>query len=236
MDKIIILSEKTDSITSDIMLWIIHYGNKAYRINRDDHNMEILFLSEEYVKIRTSYEIITINRGDYVWCRRSGLYSIFVTKEKNQDTLQKKIFHFQERRDIWQSFFHWIAAHCRFCENPLSSNVNKTDVLEIAKKEGLQIPDWIVTGEKKELIKFLDKHQKLAVKPFNTLNYSNNGYSIKSLTNCITNKNLENINDFFPPLIFQNYIEKKYELRSFLFNNKLYTMAIFSQKMINKPV
>jgi len=230
MGKIIILSEKTDAITTDIMTWIMFYGKEVYRINRDDANLKILFMSKEYIKIKTSFGIIIINQGDYIWARRAAPYSIFVTQEENEELLQRKIFQFQEQKDIWHSVYWWLINHCKCCENPFSTIVNKINVLEIACKERLLVPDWILTSDKKELTLFVEKHKKVAAKAFNTLNYSDNGYSMKSLTNCITSRNLIQIPDFFDNLIFQKYIDKKYELRCFLFNEKLYTMAIFSQK------
>ncbi|MBM6497958.1 hypothetical protein H9X54_001390 [Flavobacterium macrobrachii] len=42
-------------------------------------------------------------------------------------------------------------------------------------------------------------------------------------------KNLKKKEHFFPSLL-QEYIQKKYELRIFFLNDKLYSMAIFSQE------
>jgi len=230
MNKIIILSEKTDQITTDIMAWVVFYGKEVYRINRDDMNLKILFLDSECIKVRTSFDEIIINKNDFIWARRAAPYSVYVSQEKNNELLQRNTFKFQEQRDIWYSFFWWIINHCKYCENPFSTTVNKINVLEIASNEGLRVPDWILTSDKIELTSFVLKHKKVAVKSFNTLHYIDNENCIKSLTNCITSRSLVNVPEIFDNLIFQKYIDKKYELRCFLFNNKIYTMAIFSQK------
>jgi glutathione synthase/RimK-type ligase-like ATP-grasp enzyme len=48
-------------------------------------------------------------------------------------------------------------------------------------------------------------------------------------TRLVDYKDIEDLNDYFFVSIFQEYIEKKYEIRVFFFEDKYYPMAIFSQ-------
>ena len=230
MKKIFILSENTDRTTTDVMCWLYYYGYTCYRINMDDKSISIISITDKYLKIKTDFDELTIVPNDYVWARRFGFHDVFVSKESNEEKFQKKLFSFMERRDIWKSAYYWILNHCQFCVNPFSFTVNKINVLEYAMREGLKVPEWIVTNQKVELLTKMKHIRKVAAKPFNTMFYSNNGKTTKSITNCFSNKQLQSFPPQFPPMIFQEYIDKKYELRSFLFGEQIFTMAILSQK------
>lgn len=228
--KIYILSENTDRTTTDVMSWLSYYGYTSYRINIDDKSLSILFISGEQMKIKTDFCTMTIYPNDYVWARRFGTRDIFVTKEHSNTTLQTKIFEFTENRDVWKSMYYWISHHCKYCVNPFSYSVNKIDVLEYAKELNIQTPYWILTNQKDELLSAMNGFRYIAVKSFNTLFYRDRKNTIKSITKRMSYKQLNNLPSQFQTMIFQEYIEKKYELRSFLFDGHFYTMAIFSQK------
>jgi ATP-GRASP peptide maturase of grasp-with-spasm system len=229
MGKIVIISEDSDTTTTDIMLWILHYGTDVVRINRDDKTTKISRVCKEEVVIETENNKITIHPDDLVWSRRSGLFSIYPIQETDPYLFQTKVFKFNEQRDLWISFYWWILLNCRYYGSPFAFTVNKIHVLQIAEQTGILVPEWIVTSYKKDISSFLSRHEKVALKPFNTFMFSKEEDTIKNLTKCISMKYISNIPDNFDPLIVQKYIDKKYEIRSFLFNDTFYSMAIFSQ-------
>lgn len=230
MKKIIILSEIADRTTTDVMAWLLYYGHSCLRINRDDKDFQIISITKEVLKVKTSYyEEYDINQGDIVWARRPGLYNVFVTQFSEKNDYNKKVFRFIENRDYNESAYWWIYNNCCCMISPFSYNVNKINVIELAEREGIKTPRWIVTSCKKELMTYLKGVEKVAIKPFNTLMYTINSMTIKSLTNCIDYSELLDFPDVFPAMIFQEYISKKYELRCFLFDNIFYSMAIMSQ-------
>ena len=67
MKKIIILSEIVDRTTTDVMAWLLYYGHSCLRINRDDKDFQIISITKEVLKVKTSYyEEYDINQGDIV--------------------------------------------------------------------------------------------------------------------------------------------------------------------------
>lgn len=109
---------------------------------------------------------------------------------------------------------------------------NKILDLKIAAQLGLKIPATIVTNTKKDLLKFHEKFKFIITK---ALNYSfsyqdNNTHYQSSLTIRLNKNDLNNLSDFFLPSIFQEEINKLFEVRVFYFNRRFFSMAIFSQE------
>jgi ATP-GRASP peptide maturase of grasp-with-spasm system len=228
--QIIIFSENGDATTTDVMLWIMSLGKNVIRINRDDDYFHIYSISENEVRLQTSYGQYILQKDDVFWFRRAGKYSVFQTHERNIDKINAKSFNFVENQNIWDTLIYWILKNGNCLDNSFCADVNKIAVLEIASELGLLVPKWIVAGTQEEVRKFANGKDKVAVKNFTTLLYTKGKKSIKQLTGCIDKETIEHIPPIFMPMIFQQYIEKKYELRCFLFNGKLYSMAIFSQQ------
>lgn len=110
---------------------------------------------------------------------------------------------------------------------------NKIIDLIIASKCGLSIPETLVTQNKKELEVFFSIHAgEIITKSlggairFETENEILWGKG----TTLVTKADIDETSDYFLPSLFQENIEKEYEIRSFLFKKKFFSMAIFSQK------
>jgi ATP-GRASP peptide maturase of grasp-with-spasm system len=229
MSKIVIFSEDSDYTTAVIMKWILFCGNSVERINRDDKNLSVISMNAEKLVLQTSFKILEVSRADVVWFRRGGAFSFYILKpdEKN---IQKRTFELQERKNVFDSLTCWLINNCVSFGNPFYAEVNKTDVLEKAEKAGLNVPEWIITNNKNCLLPFMNRYEKIITKTFTALNYTDVNFSYKNLTNLLNINDVEKIPNNFSSLFFQRYINKKYELRIFFFENKFFSMAILSQK------
>jgi ATP-GRASP peptide maturase of grasp-with-spasm system len=102
--------------------------------------------------------------------------------------------------------------------------------LEIATEIGFKIPNSYVL-EKKSDISLLQNFNS----EFITKNHSNTSFFecedgvLISYTSLLNENNYKQIPDFFSPSLFQEKIDKKYEIRVFYLNEKMWSMAIFSQ-------
>jgi ATP-GRASP peptide maturase of grasp-with-spasm system len=232
MSKIVIFSENGDSSTLKITQLIFAKNVEVERINTDDENLQILSLNENHIKVNTSFGIITLTPKDFYWFRRASYYSFYVLSNLSQElgAREKRIFELQEKKQMYESMIYWILNNCRYSCNPFFSVVSKINVLYKAVQCNLTVPQWLITTSKKDLLCFLNTHHEIATKTFTPLNYTNDEYSFKNLTNRIVHTDdLKAIPDTFPETFFQKYIAKKYELRAFYFHGKFYTMAILSQ-------
>lgn len=228
--NIVIFSEDMDPTTTLVMQWVLSLDFDVIRINKDDPNFQIVYLSTECVKIKTTYRSCLIKKGDVFWFRRAGAFSVFYTGKKNEKDVNSETFCFLERQEAWRALIYWGLRFGKCLDNPFKADVNKLDVLIKAEDLGIQIPAWILTGSRKELRLFAEKYDKIATKNFTTLQYTHKKKAVKILTGCLFPKDISNVPISFSPMIFQQYIEKKYELRCFLLCNRLYSMAIFSQQ------
>lgn len=114
--------------------------------------------------------------------------------------------------------------------NPEAIKVDKFKVLHLAKEEGLQIPNSLVTNCKKELKKFHNKHKEIITKPlYENPRFQEENYTIQFLTDKITYDQLNELPSTFFPSFFQAYIKKDIEVRVFFIDGLFYSMAIFSQ-------
>ncbi|GHV35276.1 hypothetical protein FACS1894178_4490 [Bacteroidia bacterium] len=222
--SIIIFSDKNDHTTTYIMQWIKYYGEEVKRINFPDTNFKIISLAET-AKIYTSYGIIELTKNDFCWFRRAKLYDLV----SPYSTSDEDCFYASEKIETLYALYNWIMDNCGYWANPFASQPSKLHLLYIAQKYGFLTPDTIFSSKKEDIINMFAKHEKLAVKPFTGLmKFEKDSFST-TLTTLLQKEDLDKIPEAFGGLIIQQYIEKKYELRSFFIESQFYTMAIFSQ-------
>lgn len=118
---------------------------------------------------------------------------------------------------------HWLDYHT-------VSTIPKLQQLDLAKKCGLFIPQTIITNNKQILQKFKDKFISIITKPIGDgtfLMLDENKYV--AYTSILLQKDIDELPDTFFPSLFQEQIEKDFEIRVFYLEKELYSMAIFSQ-------
>lgn len=103
--------------------------------------------------------------------------------------------------------------------------------LQVAKKNGLSIPSTIITNDEVEAKKFFNSYPSLICKVLHSIIVTENEPYYSSYTHKIDKSNfydfLNNIN--LCPVLFQEYIDKKYEIRSTVVNGKVFSCKIDSQ-------
>ncbi|WP_394674545.1 grasp-with-spasm system ATP-grasp peptide maturase [uncultured Chryseobacterium sp.] len=111
------------------------------------------------------------------------------------------------------------------------NGINKTDALKIAQKNGIKIPDTLITTLKKDVRKFKDKHKNIITKPIKDVSFIEyNNLEVKMYTKTVTDKEIDDMPETFFPCLYQNQIDKVFELRVFFIEDSYYSMAIFSQE------
>jgi hypothetical protein len=112
---------------------------------------------------------------------------------------------------------------------PNTSSPNKLISLLAAKSAGLKIPKTIVTGSKKTLKKQQVSENIITknIGEAKTLYQAGKGFS--TYTSIVEKTFIDKLPEKFTPSKFQENIDKVYEIRSFILENEIYSMAIFSQ-------
>ena len=237
-------TEDTEYTTDLVIDWIGYLGGKSKRINGEDFfHLPFLFSLEEENDSEAFYfheEATNANKDvkqlSSIWFRRwnsfSGLKSLYDDSLSNymSGTL---INHLKrEFSSFSRSFFHYLNRQCSdFLDFPQNTILAKFDVLTLAKHLNIPIPDSIITNNIRLLEEFISKHGKIITKSISEVEtFVHGNHNFHLLTHEVVMEDLDfNDNELFFPSLFQEYIEKEYEIRSFYLDGSFYSMAIFSQ-------
>jgi len=106
---------------------------------------------------------------------------------------------------------------------------SKAQQLLLAADAGLAIPDTILTDSRQHLEAFMNEHPKIICKNISEIGFFRfSGRGLATYTAVIGREDLADIPDTFYPSLFQEAIEKQFEIRVFVLGEELYSMAIFS--------
>ncbi len=237
MKNIIIISKSNLETSTEEVIDFIHYlGHKVIRINGDEFESttnNILINSNGLFKIRNK----TIKlKCHSVWLRRwsdfkftRDLFTAFDTSKTSSSlrfTITQNII--SDYLSVLNILYSNIKAR-KYLTNLEQLQVNKLHVLYVAKNIGLNIPYYILTNSKKELLNFSRKY-KILIKDLTKSTSIIEKDKIILPYGVILNKDQINLlPNYFPLSFFQQYIEKVFEIRVFFIDNKCFSMAIFSQ-------
>jgi len=108
-------------------------------------------------------------------------------------------------------------------------DLNKPRQLQLAREAGLTIPDTLITDSKKILQQFVSKYPAIISKNIGDIGFFRyRGKTSATYTGLLTQGQVDELPDHFFPSLFQQAIEKEFEVRTFFLDGELYSMAIFS--------
>lgn len=226
---ILILSTADDKSTIDVIRWL-HYLNvpndNIVRINDSDKLLlERIDINEDGVKIIVRYsnnKTIALHNVTSYWYRR-GQWNLS-PPETNVVGLKTALF--KEIKSL-EKFINDFLIHVPYRIGSYHENfLCKLSVLMVAQSIGLKTPPSLITTLKQ----FLNRNL-IASKAISDIvqiviedgNYMGLG------TVQLNSEQLQNAPKSFFPTLFQQYIDKVFELRIFYLQGKLWPMAIFSQ-------
>ena len=234
---VLIISDSVDIATNNVIDWLLYYKIPFIRINSEtkikikkiefDKNF-IVEINDIFNKIHE----VDLMQLKGVWYRR-GIFRYWVNDYK----FNKKNDFFEKINQNIDDEFWTINGHTF---SILSNNnntindfrnihLNKMNVLQMAKKCGLRIPETFIFTNKTDLINILNKFNLISKAINNAIGLSNNKFKTNAFTSIINKEDISKISDTFFPTLFQKYIEKKYELRIFFLKGKFFPSAVFSQ-------
>lgn len=207
---LIFSKDKHESTVEDVMDWLSFYNQKYKRVN----NILSLKIEDDF------------NEVNSVWAWRPGRqYNKFeVDSIKNLRNLNRNI---ENENRAKSNFLFYKLRDKYWLSHPKKALVNKLIILDKAKKIGLKQPEFIFTNEKKELIKFKEKYSRVITKSIdNSYPLNDKERYVMFYTKEITEIHIQALPNYFEGSFFQEYIEKKIEIRVFYLNEKIYSMAI----------
>ncbi|KAB8152709.1 hypothetical protein EZY14_012875 [Kordia sp. TARA_039_SRF] len=234
MNEVVIISERLDKSTDLVIEWLTTFGCNVQRINYEDANdyHVSFFVENGFVQLESKIteKIVLISNMTVVWHRRG--YIPFRPKSYRK-THHIMIEGFLEN-DIGNAIkgIDLILQHTAkyyigswFKEKETYKILN----LHLAKKAGFKIPKTIVTNCKTELQAFKDEYENIISKGLDRMIlFTTNEFSAGKGTFMVTQEMIDTLPSHFEPTLFQNCIYKLYEVRIFIFDTHLFSMAIFS--------
>ena len=233
---VLIISEETDNSTWEVIKWLIFQEKKFYRINDSDKiRIENISLSSsgelDYTLIVNNNDVIKFSEISSVWYRRGALILNYNLPDFELPFLNNVNFILSQESNSFVIFLHYTLKIYKTGIGFFFDNfTNKLMNLKIASDCGLKIPKTLLCDNKKALIDFSLNTTELITKSGDTtfaFNSEAQWYHLS--TSLFTKEDIINIScDFFPTL-FQEKLNKKYEIRTFYLKGKCFSMAIFSQ-------
>jgi len=244
---VLIITQEDDRSTDDIIDWLLYYNKPFVRINGDDFNRSDLrynySVGNDIDKI-ASLEGVDFSQITSVFYRRWISFNFSYEKilKSFEDFSAFTLSNIKnnlvtEMRKSYSYLFDYLSLlDTKSLPNLKALYVDKINVLNKAKDLGILIPNTIICNNKIDLVKFKLKYDKIITKPLSEVLVFENISSDKKdqeiffmRSSIVTNELIDNLESKFFPSLFQQYIEKDIEIRSFFLDGDLYSMAIFSQ-------
>ena len=233
---ILILSDEHEPTTDLVIDWLLYYKKDFIRISEENSiKLHSIYKKENafeavFIVIKEDNEEIYINTSQVTsfWYRRSRL-NVEIPQIYLDNTNFQAIFNsfILEEYESAIRFLYFILSQKKNVNKFEDTYLSKMDVLYEALKLNIPIPDTIICSNKKDLIAFFNKHKgKIITKTIGdpTALYWND---LKLYTSQV---NLDEIPDFFCLSLFQEMLDKLFEIRTFYLNGTFFSSAIFSQK------
>jgi ATP-GRASP peptide maturase of grasp-with-spasm system len=238
---ILIFSTARDLSTLDVMQWIQHLDSEAkvLRINSDEQYRIGLTLEDDDFSVALDEEAFRLSDVSSAWLRKGDFWfkGLFQRVESSPSSvftahLNEKL-HLENRR-LREHFHHLLRKHSHVLGSANGSTPNKMVALDLAREVGLRTPSFSVTTSRSQAQGLLDSGRKYVSKAasdglylFDTTE-SRSGYF--TYTEAVSPSHVAGLEESVPPSLFQEYIEKEFELRIFFLDDVFHAAAIFSQR------
>lgn len=185
---------------------------------------------------------ILSNEIEGIVCR-----SFYFPKAKDSSSIEDMLATAEIRSTV-KGFLSLIPDSCRWINNPYIEEKidNKIYQHQFAIKHGLKVPDTLITNNASKVKEFFNKHNgEIVIKQLSDISLidenpfvNEDGYNdieFKGFyTSAVTVSDLKNLDDYFgpgsSPVLLQQKLDKKSEIRVTVVGDKLFSYRIFSQE------
>lgn len=222
---VLIISNSQDRSTTKVIQWLEYYKCKWFRINAEDivsieFDVDDLCFLLDGVRLKLS-EIKS------VWYRRGFINSnlfkkIKVDPNSHPDDINNFLNHEHEHL---KQYVYFLLSRKKSLNLYGQAEVNKLIITDLASEYGLEVPKSFILDSLDTLLQIKENLITKTISGNPSVFYKNSsGVLYTSVVNI-----QESMTDSFSPSLFQELIEKKYELRIFYLDGHFNSMAIFSQ-------
>lgn len=227
---ILIKTVSDDQSSNEVIEWLNYLRKPYVRINNDQEilirSININNKSEPEIVFKIGESLLKLSELTSFWYRRG--YPIISNKIVSESAEMKN--YLSAEWDAIVAYFIYRLDSISKVNNFATSSINKLVQLQFASECGLNIPDTLITTNKKDLCTFNEQFNGIITKSIQgSLIFRNKDDVSVLYTSEFTVTDVEESEDEFWYTKFQVKIDKKIELRVFYIDGKFYPMAIFSQ-------
>ncbi len=234
---IVVISTNDEPSTDEVLKWLNYFKVPFLRINETDAVIakEISLVDS---KVEILFELVgtgVISSNDITgyWYRR-GFVNINGIYETSDSSYSGTILQFinQERFKVSEFFDYFFKTNCKSIGSIVNADLNKINVLLEAAKIGLKIPNTLISQHKSSINKFHQGAQSSLITKAISDSFvlRTESQNVSHGTEEVLHDTLNAKSESMDVGLYQNNIEKLFEIRTFFLHGKYYSMAIFSQK------
>lgn len=245
---ICILSQSFIEGTTEVVLdWLRAWEVPHVRINATDiaraheNSGAVYSINNGGVSVRLKLDGEEIDPSDIkvVWFRRWAYTAdvsvprLFAEQSYRSDS---NVFFacshlFKELQGVTKFLLSMLSSS-KWLGDPKNTAPNKLLVLKMAREAGLDVPDTLVTADVNELQRFIEKHSAVITKPItDMLLCSFDDREFGTYTSVIDEEfATQHPQHAAFPSLYQEKLDKKYEIRTFYLDGECYSMAMFTQQ------
>jgi hypothetical protein len=225
---VLILSTSDEMDTDLVVEWLNYKRVPYFRLNDEDlinGTTKLIYSVGNDIFIENYLKKIALSDVKIVWYRKFGFLTDYIeTIGLNSDLMRYIYAEFNSLRTF---LLDNLSEKKWLFERKIA--VSKMEMLNKAKIFNITIPDTLICTRKSDLETFFIKNNKsLITKSIGDVGFikcKNHGFVL----NTTMIENIDSIESTFSPSLFQEHIDKSFEIRTFYLDKKCYSMAIFSQ-------
>jgi len=241
---ILLLSQSAGEPTTEkVMDWLEHFGASYLRLNGSDVNsgatdLEVV-LADDGVRARLRDEAHDLlpDEVDVVWFRRwqhdrpYESMELFAGDPPDRSQAERNLIRSLDfELDRLSTFLVSRYPEAEWLTELDDAVPNKLRILEQAKRVGLDIPATLVTNTRAALEVFVRQHPRLITKAISeSIPFTLDNKPFFLYTTEVDSESIEELPEKFFPSLFQECLDKEYEIRVFFLGGECHAMAIFSQ-------
>ncbi|WP_335714577.1 MvdC/MvdD family ATP grasp protein [Neobacillus drentensis] len=229
---ILILTDQYDKHADAVIELISKENAKFFRFNLDVNSLKKTFLSFNGTEwfITVNGKSISPSEISCVWHRRS--FVEMTLEEQVDNSADFKIWKNEWNKTLLGLYLSLIEVPWL---NPIRKShkaENKYLQFQIAQKVGFTTPKMIVTNEKQKLLQFYEINNPVVLKMMSQDFYQTSENTFKGIyVNKVSYDDLLQFEEYSEnPIVLQQYIPKKYEVRYTVVGDKHFVCKIESQK------
>jgi ATP-GRASP peptide maturase of grasp-with-spasm system len=230
---ILIFTEEDDGMAKNVKRQLLNHGERVIQVDeKNPIKFSNFTINNETEKLRLDYknEVFCSTTIKSIWFRRG--YFNRTEPIQGERSIELDFINYninQEQQSLLDIIYSHFRKTCLTVSDPRSYQVNKIETLRHAKECGLKIPSTLISKSKSDVLEFtLDKAIiTKGIQEVFEMNWQSKVYC--NQTERVSLNELDSMQDFFFPSLFQDEIIKQFEIRTFYFCGLFYNMAIFSQ-------